>query len=159
QRRNAHDSSASTPSPTPRKCRRTPSRARASSGRSRDQSRAVAHCGDPSRRTFTCDQRRTRDREKFIDNAGLPRVRRTLTASLQRGGTRARTRDGREMSEATSAARGRGEQRATVVLLCRDPKAPRIVDALQVLRELAETTVASGDEAADVVAHVDADVV
>ena len=54
---------------------------------------------------------------------------------------------------------GPSEQRSTVVLLCRDPKAPRIVEALQVLRELAETTVATGDEAAGVIARVDADVV
>src|SRR5262245_49027001 len=49
--------------------------------------------------------------------------------------------------------------RPRVVLLCCDPKAPRVVAALQVLRELGETTVGSGDEAAAVVARVDADLV
>jgi DNA-binding NtrC family response regulator len=50
-------------------------------------------------------------------------------------------------------------QRPTIVLLCHDVKASRIVEALQVLRELGDTTVASGDEAAGVVTRVDADVV
>src|SRR5262245_60457850 len=55
------------------------------------------------------------------------------------------------MSEASFVSKGPRGQRPTVVLLCHDPKAPRIVAALQVLRELAETTVASGDEAAEVI--------
>jgi DNA-binding NtrC family response regulator len=63
------------------------------------------------------------------------------------------------MSEATSASGGSNGRRSTALLLCRDPKAPRIVAALQVLRELADTVVASGDEAGDVVARVDADLV
>ena len=63
------------------------------------------------------------------------------------------------MSEALFGSGGPGGQRSTVVLLCGDPKAPRIVGALQVLRELADTTVASGDEAAAVIVRVDADVV
>jgi two-component system NtrC family response regulator len=46
-----------------------------------------------------------------------------------------------------------------VALLCCDPTSPRIVAALQVLRGLAETTVGSGDRAAELVAHADADVV
>jgi DNA-binding NtrC family response regulator len=45
------------------------------------------------------------------------------------------------------------------MLLCCDPKSPRIVAALQVLRNLAETTVASGDQAAELVTQADADVV
>jgi len=54
---------------------------------------------------------------------------------------------------------GERARRPTVALLCCDAKAPRVVAALQVLRELAETRVGSGNEAADLVAHVDADVV
>jgi two-component system NtrC family response regulator len=45
------------------------------------------------------------------------------------------------------------------VLLCRDPKSPRIVAAAQALRELAETAVAGGDDAAAAVTDTDADVV
>jgi transcriptional regulator with GAF, ATPase, and Fis domain len=45
------------------------------------------------------------------------------------------------------------------VLLCCDPKAPRIVAALQVLRELADTTVGTGEEAAGLVTQVDADLI
>jgi DNA-binding NtrC family response regulator len=66
------------------------------------------------------------------------------------------------MSAALFASRRPSErrpQRPSVVLLCCDPKAARIVAALQVLRELAETSVGSGEEAADLVARVDADVV
>jgi DNA-binding NtrC family response regulator len=54
---------------------------------------------------------------------------------------------------------GQRPQRANIVLVCRDPRAPRIVAALQVLREVGEATVGSGDEAADLIARVDADVV
>jgi len=43
--------------------------------------------------------------------------------------------------------------------LCHDPKAPRIVEAVQVLREIAEVVVASGDDAGGVIARVDADLV
>jgi two-component system NtrC family response regulator len=63
------------------------------------------------------------------------------------------------MSEASCVSKGPSGRRPTVVLLCHDPKAPRIVEALQVLRELADTTVASGDDAGEVVVNVDADVV
>ncbi len=52
-----------------------------------------------------------------------------------------------------------GRRRANVVLLCSDPKAPRIVAAHQVLRELADTTVATGDDAAAAIAGADADLV
>jgi DNA-binding NtrC family response regulator len=58
-----------------------------------------------------------------------------------------------------SGSEGEEPRRPAVVLLCCDPKAPRIVAALQVLRELADTTVGSGDEAAALVARIDADVV
>jgi DNA-binding NtrC family response regulator len=47
----------------------------------------------------------------------------------------------------------------SVLLLCRDAKSPRIVAALEVLRELAETSVASGDEAGAAITSVEADVV
>jgi DNA-binding NtrC family response regulator len=50
-------------------------------------------------------------------------------------------------------------QQSRIVLLCRDPKSPRIVAALEVLRELAETTVATGDDAAEAITAVDADVI
>jgi DNA-binding NtrC family response regulator len=50
-------------------------------------------------------------------------------------------------------------ERPRIALLCCDPKAPRIVAALQVLRELGDVTIGSGDEAAAIVARVDADVV
>jgi len=50
-------------------------------------------------------------------------------------------------------------QRPTVVLLCHDARSARIIAALQVLRELADTTVASGDEAADAITCLDADVI
>src|SRR5688572_9732722 len=63
------------------------------------------------------------------------------------------------MSEAVFVSKGPSGHRPTVVLLCHDPKSPRIVAALQVLRELAETSVASGDEAGEVITRVDADVV
>jgi DNA-binding NtrC family response regulator len=46
-----------------------------------------------------------------------------------------------------------------VILLCSDPRSPRIVAALQVLRKLAQTTVGSGDQAADLVTQADFDVV
>jgi len=46
-----------------------------------------------------------------------------------------------------------------IVLLCSDPKAPRIIAALQVLRELGETTVGTGDEAAALIARADGDLV
>jgi transcriptional regulator with GAF, ATPase, and Fis domain len=49
--------------------------------------------------------------------------------------------------------------RATIVLLCSDPKSPRIVAALQVLRELGDVTVAHGDEASGTITGMDADVV
>lgn len=52
----------------------------------------------------------------------------------------------------------RGE-RPTILLLSGDLSAPRIVAAVQVLRELADTTVGSGDDAAGLIAHVDPDVV
>jgi formate hydrogenlyase transcriptional activator len=57
---------------------------------------------------------------------------------------------------------GPGEEHprpARIALLCGDPRAPRIVVALQVLRDLGETTVGCGDDAASVVARLDADVV
>jgi DNA-binding NtrC family response regulator len=54
---------------------------------------------------------------------------------------------------------GQRPQRPAIVLLCCDPKAPRIVAALQVLRELADTTIGTGDEASAVIARVDADVI
>jgi transcriptional regulator with GAF, ATPase, and Fis domain len=66
------------------------------------------------------------------------------------------------MSAALVSSRRPGDprpRRPTVVLLCCDPKAPRIVAAVQVLRELAETSVGTGDEAAALIARVDADVV
>jgi two-component system NtrC family response regulator len=46
-----------------------------------------------------------------------------------------------------------------VVFLCCDAKAPRILEALQVLRELADLTVGTGEEASGLVARIDADVV
>ena len=54
---------------------------------------------------------------------------------------------------------GQRPRRPAAVLLCCDPKAPRIVAALQVLRELADTTVASGDEGASLVATADVDMI
>jgi two-component system response regulator HydG len=63
------------------------------------------------------------------------------------------------MSEESCASGGPSARDSTVVLLCRDPKSPRILAALQVLRELADTTVASGDEATAVIVRVDPDVV
>jgi DNA-binding NtrC family response regulator len=63
------------------------------------------------------------------------------------------------MSGAPGAPSGHGPERASIVLLCGDPKAPRIVAALQVLRELGDTTLGTGDEAAGLIARVDADVV
>ena len=63
------------------------------------------------------------------------------------------------MSEVSSASSGPREPRSSVVLLCSDPKSPRIVAALQVLRHLADTTVASGERAGDVLTHAGADVV
>src|SRR4051794_27747000 len=50
-------------------------------------------------------------------------------------------------------------RRARVVLLCRDPKAPRIVAAHHVLSELADTTLAGGEAAAAAIPRLDADVV
>ena len=47
----------------------------------------------------------------------------------------------------------------SILLLCRDPKSPRIVAALEVLRALGATTVASGDDAGDAITRVEADVV
>jgi DNA-binding NtrC family response regulator len=60
---------------------------------------------------------------------------------------------------ASVRTRGQRAPRPTIILLCGDPAAPRIVTALQVLRELADTTVARGDDAAALVADVDPDVV
>ncbi|HJQ84614.1 MAG TPA: sigma-54 dependent transcriptional regulator [Candidatus Binatia bacterium] len=59
---------------------------------------------------------------------------------------------------ASNGPRGERPRRPAIVLLCCDPKAPRIVAALQVLRELGETTVGSGEDAAALIARVDADV-
>src|SRR5260221_11638095 len=56
-------------------------------------------------------------------------------------------------------SKGSSVRRSTVVLLCHDPKAPRIVEACQVLREIADTTLTTGDEAAEVITRVDADVI
>jgi DNA-binding NtrC family response regulator len=63
------------------------------------------------------------------------------------------------MSEASSASSGPREPRSNVVLLCSDPRSPRIVAALQVLRKLAVTIVGSGEQASDLLTHTDADVV
>ena len=63
------------------------------------------------------------------------------------------------MSEAEFGPKGAVGPRPTIVLLCHDPKAPRIVEAGQVLREIAEVVVASGDDAGGVIAQVDADLV
>ena len=66
------------------------------------------------------------------------------------------------MSWAVLAAGGQIDQRSrrrTVVLVCSDPGAPRIVAALEALRDLADTTVASGDQAVSLLEHVDADVI
>ncbi len=66
------------------------------------------------------------------------------------------------MSGAAGASgEGSGERsrRPTIVLLCCDPKTPRIVAAVQVLRELGDTTLAGGDDAAKLIADVDADVI
>jgi DNA-binding NtrC family response regulator len=52
-----------------------------------------------------------------------------------------------------------GHERPNVILLCSDPKSPRIVAALQVLRHLAQTTVGTGERATELVTHADADVV
>ncbi len=48
---------------------------------------------------------------------------------------------------------------SSIILACSDPMTPRIVAALQVLRELADTTVASGDEARRLIARADVDLV
>jgi DNA-binding response OmpR family regulator len=63
------------------------------------------------------------------------------------------------VSEAEFGPKGAVGPRPTIVLLCHDPKAPRIVEAMQVLREIAEVVVASGDDAAGAIAQVDADLV
>jgi DNA-binding NtrC family response regulator len=66
------------------------------------------------------------------------------------------------MSGEVRAAGGWIDQRPqcrTVVLACSDPTAPRIVAALEALRDLADTTVARGDQAVSLLEHVDADVI
>ena len=63
------------------------------------------------------------------------------------------------MSEVSSASKGPGGPRPNVVLLCCDPRSPRIVAALQVLRGLAQTTVGTGDRASELVTNADVDVV
>ena len=47
----------------------------------------------------------------------------------------------------------------SILLLCRDPRSPRILAALEVLRTLGVTTVASGDDAGDAITRVEADLV
>src|SRR5262245_25278760 len=63
------------------------------------------------------------------------------------------------MSGVSSGAGGRGGRGPRLLLVCSDPRSPRIVAALQVLRDRGETTVASGDQAATFVAEVDVGVV
>jgi DNA-binding NtrC family response regulator len=50
-------------------------------------------------------------------------------------------------------------ERPAIVLLCCDPKSPRIVAALQVLRELGDTMLATGDDAAALIGQIDADLI
>jgi DNA-binding NtrC family response regulator len=52
-----------------------------------------------------------------------------------------------------------GSDGPSILLLCRDPRSPRIVAALEVLRGLGGTTVASGDDAGNAITRVEADVV
>jgi DNA-binding NtrC family response regulator len=47
----------------------------------------------------------------------------------------------------------------SIIIVCSDPVTPEIVAALEVLRELADTTVGSGDDAGRLLAHLDADVI
>ena len=63
------------------------------------------------------------------------------------------------MNQPSSASPGSAEPRPRVLLLCGDPRSPRIVAALQVLRELAETSVGSGDRAPELVTRSEAHVV
>jgi two-component system response regulator HydG len=62
-------------------------------------------------------------------------------------------------SRASGQHTGPRTLRPKVIFLCCDAKAPRIVEALQVLRDLADVTVGSGDEASGLIARIDADVV
>jgi DNA-binding NtrC family response regulator len=63
------------------------------------------------------------------------------------------------MSGVSGAPSGQRPKRSSIVLVCSDPTAPRIVAALQVLRELADTTLATGDEAAALLGRTAADVI
>src|SRR5262249_25492311 len=134
--------------PTPRSTRSsprsTPSAADAISQRCTTRS-------DQSRKRVLCTTLTLRG--GALTHVGSPRRR------LQR---QIETQGGAAMSAALVSSRRPGDprpQRPSVVLLCCDPKAPRIVAAVQVLRELAETSVGTGDDAAGLIARVDADVV
>src|SRR5262245_50072568 len=63
------------------------------------------------------------------------------------------------MGGVSGGLEGRSGERPRLLLVCADPRAPRVVAAAQVLRGLGETTVASGDEAANVIAQLDVGVV
>src|SRR5262249_36924701 len=103
---------------------------------------------------------RRRPRWRVFPKALTPRV----VAPTGRGRAHAddcvarQSQDGVEtMSGSSCASGGSGGRGPAMALWWCDPKARRIVAALQVLRELAETTVGSGDDASALVANIDAD--